>query len=225
MRARQVVLVSVLSSLFTMAAVAGLTLLMLPGWRAHVALDPQTLRIRLPDGAPVTVAITEPIDTELDTVIDVQFPIDEVLPLKFDAPLLMDIEIDAQVPMQTVIRYESVLPLDADVTAHILGVPVNVPVSGNIPVKLYVPVDQLVPIKFKAPVKVSMDEALQVPVKLDFNTRIPIKQSLHIPVNKPLETNILMSDHPVRVEMIDAEVVMPLDAVRLQRKHAPEPTP
>lgn len=217
MRRSEVVLVAVISSLTTLFSIALLILFFMPGLRAHMSLEPQDIQVSLPEGVPVRVAITEPIETRLKTVLDVQFPIDEVLPLSFEAPLQMDIEINAQVPMQTVIKYENTLPLDSEVTAYMFGVPVNVPIKGNIPVKLYVPVDQLVPVKFKAPVTVSMDKALDVPIKLDFKARIPLDQEMQIPVTKPLETNIQMSDRPVTVRMRESDMVMPLESLRLER--------
>lgn len=213
----KVVWLSAGTTLITLAVVALGVNLFMPGWRAHLSLEPQVLKVRLPEGAPVQVEITEPIETELKTMLDVRFPIDEVLPLHFETPLKMDIEIDAQMPMQAVIQYEDILPLDAEVTAHILGIPFRIPVSGEIPVKLSVPIDQIMPVRFKAPVKVSMDEALQVPIRIDFNTRIPLDQALQIPVLSPLETNILVSDRPVTVEMISPDLVMPLDSFRLER--------
>jgi len=219
---RQVVFVACLSTVLTLALVAGLAWLLRPGWQALLPLHTQQMQVRLPEGAPVTVDIVEPLDTDLQTVIDVSFPIDEVLPVHFDGPIQINIGIDAEVPMRAVIQYEDVLPLDAEVTAHVLGIPFTVPVTGQIPVKLSVPVDQMVPLKFSAPVTVSMDEALQVPVKIDFQTQIPLNQKLRIPVNKPLETNIKMSERPVTVEMTGSELVMPLDDVRLQRRRAAE---
>lgn len=218
MTARKVVLLSVASSLMTLLVTLLLVQMLLPGWRAHLSLEPQIVKVRLPEGAPVQVAITEPIETELKTDLEVAFPIDETLPLHFAAPLTMNIEIDTVVPMQTVVRYEDVLPLNAEVTARILGIPFKIPVSGQIPIKLFVPIDQDIPVRFSAPVKVSMDQPLEVPVKLDFRTTIPLDQAMSIPVTRPLETNILMSDRPVAVEMTGSDLVMPLDSIRLERK-------
>lgn len=213
---RQVVIVSVATSLATLCVVAAVAMLFRPHLHARMQIDPQQLEVSLPQGVPMTVDIVKPIETQFRGELDVRFPIDEVLPLHFDSPLTMNISIDAQVPMRTVIEYENTLPLDTEVTAHIFGFPVQVPVSGRIPVKLYVPVDQLVPVKFSAPVTVSMDEALPVPIKLDFNTRIPLDQSLSIPITAPLETNVQVSDRPVTVKLGTSELVFPLDAMNLE---------
>lgn len=159
------------------------------------------VKIKQTVSVPLRADLTLPIcaDIFVDTVIDAT--VDIPLEFNLDQTTLglekLDIVIDETIHIKDTIELALQVPLDSTIKAYHL---VNVPVGGNLPLNLKIPLDQSIAIKghlhprivnFSVPFKKTITVPIQVPVKQKISIRadvlVALDHSLRVPLDETLE--------------------------------------
>jgi len=150
----------------------------------------QTLRIstdiavneRIPVPISVVVSHTVPVNVELlvqeEVLVPVRLEVDQIFSVSTTVPFRDEI----------VVPVDDVIHIDERFETRVLGQDINIPIRGDIPVKLSisVPIDKEFPVEADIPVQFPISETL--PVEIEWT--IPV--DLEIPINLPVETDVIV---------------------------------
>lgn len=170
----------------------------------RVPLDGQRLQVRLPDTLPVQVDV---IDARALSAGDAK---NRGVPVHLDETLRLDIAVDPEVPLALTVRYQGQIPVrtqvavDTTMETRVLGLPMQLPVKGTIPLELDLPVDLTIPIR--------------QPVRLQFEAPVTARldQTVHIPFKAGLDAHIRFGDAPIALTIADGEFHLPVKAIGLR---------
>lgn len=190
-----------LSSLLMVAAGAGGAWWLLAHGIVHVPLHDQPMAVRLPDNLPVQVEVLQ--------VRAADGGLSSGLPVRLNETLHLDVELDTEVPLELIVRYQgeipvqTAVPVDTTMQTKVFGAPLELPVKGSIPLDLNLPVDLTIPIR--------------QPVRLKFSAPITahVDQTVNIPLSGTLDTRVRFDGTPISLHVSDSELALPLDRVWL----------
>lgn len=193
---------------------------------ARLSLANQPATVVVPQPMPVKAKILDKLDILINGSIKTKVPIDQTIrvpirnnlnvmvTLDHKVPIKMNVPVHAEIPLHKVIH------LDSKVTVSVLGVPVTLPVRGDVPItttvplNIVIPVDQQVQMKFTAPARVKILSTLKVPLKTQIATTIALYSEMHIPVKSDLHANVSILK-PVHAVIKHANLKLPLHTLRL----------
>jgi len=140
------------------------------------------------------LAVNERILVPVSLVVNETLPIDAEIALQEHVDVPVNLQIDQVIPVDIVVPFseqvdvpiDEIIRIDERFTIRVLGQDVEVPIQGNIPIKLdvRVPIDKQIPIRADIPVAFPISETL--PVEMDWT--IPI--DLDVPIHLPIETTV-----------------------------------
>lgn len=190
---------ALLGSLLTTALLSGAGYLLLRHLLGHrVPLGHRRLAVSIPGRLPLRVRVRTPVHARLDTRIPVTVPIDQVFRIPLNQSIRARVHFDHEVPVHAVFSYSGTIPfhqsihVDTTVRTHVLGIPLQVPVKGTIPVDtqvpvhLRVPIDQDVRIRFTGPLRAHVKQVMKIPVETGVHTTVPVHASLEARLTAPL---------------------------------------
>ena len=131
------------------------------------------------------VAVSLPLHKSLDVPVKGRFHIPLTEPVKC--------RLDKPVRIREKIPFRGTLPVDTRVQTRILGIPIEIPVKGNVPVDMAFPIDQevhlndAVMVRVPDPVDVNVNQNITLPVDLTVNTVIPINEVLTVPIKATVD--------------------------------------
>jgi hypothetical protein len=149
----------------------------------HLPLQAQQVKVVLPDQLPVAVEVMPP-----EAVAEAGASTQE-FPVRVDDTFRTVVRVDTRFPVRMSVPFRGEVPVDltlpvnTKVRTRVLGVPLQVPVEGEIPlhfklpVDLMIPIDQVLPLKFDLPVSTRIDQTVRVRVQ----TRQLARIRLHDP--------------------------------------------
>jgi hypothetical protein len=196
----------------------------------RLALKEQPARITIDEPLKVTARALNNLEIRLDDKIKTKVPVDQeiVVPVKEKLNVIADFDGTVPIKMDVAVRdkivIDQVLNLDAVVDAELLGDKLKLPIRGKVPVKatvpvaLDIPVDQPVKLKFTAPVGVRIVQDLRVPLRTTIDAEIPIQADLSVPVKSDIEAEAELKPEPINATIVDADLRLPLNTLRLQVK-------
>jgi hypothetical protein len=180
---------------------AGAAYWILKRYTLHLPLDTQHLNVRLPEHLPVEVEIL-PQDTTAATELR-DFPVRVNDNFKTVVRVDTRVPVRINVPFRGEVPVDLVLPLKTRVKTRVLGVNMELPIEGEIPLRFKLPVNLMIPI----------DQTLPMKFDLPVNTRID--QIVNIQVQTLQAARIRLRDPGLRVTLQDGEFVVPLSWLSL----------
>lgn len=208
------------------------------GWQhlsARVTLGPQQAVIELPQELDVRAAVDNAVRVKIDQELPVRVPIRQTLSIPITDPIPLQVSVDTTVPIDIVVPVEHVLhidqsfDIDTTVKARVLGIPVNVPIQGKVPLKADVPVSLKIPVKRELPVSlktaatVRLTEPLNPRIDTVIEARIPVRETLSLPVTAPVDARLRFPRQQVQAGLAAMQVDLPLQAVELRRRDPSAP--
>jgi hypothetical protein len=163
------------------------------------------------------IAISERIAVPVSLIISHTIPVHTELPFQEKLLVPVRLEINQVLPISTSFPLKDELAVPVDQIIHIderfeitiLGQEVQVPIRGDIPVKL----DITVPIDKQFPIRADIPVALPISTTLAVDVRWTVPVELEIPVNLPIETEVVVDFHrtiPLRTK-VPVVLDVPLD--------------
>lgn len=197
---------------------------------AHMTLKEQPITVGLPETLSVTTIVENTIDIGLDGYISTSVPFAEDLQIPFVGQYDVDIEIDAQIPVQFEVVYEGVIPVDtmAEITAKTeidfgnvkklrnLEIETAIPMKFDLPVSLRVPVNDTIRFHYKGPIVVYADERLDVRLEDEFPVSLLVQQVVSTPIKSALELKAAIPQIPVKAEIRHANLDLRVSTLKLE---------
>jgi hypothetical protein len=207
------VLISVVLSTLLILGLAGFGFwyLRAHGFSVRVPLGGQRMTVVLPSRLAVQARVTSNPQARIDTRIPVDVPLAQTLTVPLRQDLHATVHFDHDVPLHTTIDYHGSvhvhqsIPLDATVHASVLGMDLEIPVKGNIPidttipVDLQVPVDQSIHLRFQAPIRAHLDEALRVPLHGTIHSDVVVDHRFSVALPEALAAEVDLPKNPVPI--------------------------
>ncbi|KFZ44524.1 hypothetical protein DS62_00540 [Smithella sp. SC_K08D17] len=156
----------------------------------------------IPASASIDHTFHIPIKNEFDYAVPVKtvvkVPVNQKFNVTFDKPL--NIPIDHVFRMDEKLNIKTEFPFETKVTIKILGVNIDVPVKGVMPLNLVIPLKHDFHIKDTLAVK--LQESLPVPINsvfdvpLDFvlHGKTPIDGMLSVPIKDTVNVDVILRD-------------------------------
>jgi len=115
------------------------------------------------------------------------------------------------------------------VRTRVLGIPLSLPVKGQVPVRADVPIDIVVPFKQDLPValttqaRVRITEPLRTRIDTVIEAKVPIRESLALPIDEPVSARLTFPQQRVDAGLDLMELVVPFEAVSLGLRQRTQP--
>lgn len=206
---------------------AGVAWWLVTNMEARFLIQDQRGWIRFPESLTVGTEIHDAVQVQVDQTIPAGVPVNQPLSIPVPDPIQAEVTVDTmipvrmQVPVDDMLSIDQTIAVDAEVEVRVAGLPITLPIRGDIPIKADVPlqlmidVDNQVPLQFTAPVTLRLPEPLETHLNTVIDTQIPIKGMLSLPVTSILETTLHFPTDPVEAGLYYLDVNLPLNTIRL----------
>lgn len=146
-------------------------------WESRLALRNQGVRLRLPEGMAAVAEVNAPLRTHVVLQPLVRVPVRQTVSAKISDQLQARVVLHTVLPVETVVTVDQVVPvkttLQTSVSLHrwLPRIPVTVPLSLSLPLRMNVPVKASVPVDLDMQVSGNLPPTLQVPIDTVFALR------------------------------------------------------
>ena len=223
---RKPLLIAILSLLlvtFTLTVV-------LAGWvwrhlGAELALRDQIAQVAITQALPIDVQLQQGLELRVDGSVETTVPVNQVVqvPLQETLDVTVDfdgaVDVNLDVPFQTMVRVDEMMPLEAVLDVKIMGVWTKLPIRGVLPIRLNVPVNAVVPVRqslplaFSQPARVALDQTLSVPLNTRIDTTVPL-HSVLMKVPEPPRIKALATVlEPAETTLTRLDLALPMNDV------------
>jgi len=201
--------------------------------KLRIKLKEQTINAQIAGSIPVRADINETFHIPFKSNLPIRVPIKQDLLVPFDNIITVPVEVDTYIPLDLTVHFEteipvnSSVPIDTNVQTRVLGVPVSVPVKGQLPIRLVIPVEKDIPIhetlrlKFNSPVKAHLKNVFRVPIDTMVSSDIALDQKLTIPIKTSIDVRASLEGQLPEVHMMENNIDIGLDQVSLVRGGTP----
>ncbi len=189
-------LVLALVAVLAGTAGAGAAYWLLSRYTLHLPVQAQRLQVNLPGELPVEVEIQPQAATDGDTL--------QEIPVQIDEQFRTQVRVDTQIPVRMTVPFRGevpvniTLPLDTRVRTRVLGMNLELPIQGQIPLRFSLPVDLSIPIN------------QTLPMRFDLPVTTRIRQTVGVKVPTQQTARIRLRDPRLEVMVSDSEIAVPL---------------
>lgn len=178
-----------------------------------ITIADQPTGVMLPEEFDATVEVTNKLDVAMKGQITTSVPFKETLTVPFRGRYDFDVTMNAQVPVQFVVDFDGILPVDtqADVTIRTginyknlkalrnLEIQTTLPLKFPLPVKLNIPVDDVIDLTYTGPLSADINQDVKTLVDTTLKTSLPIDQTISTPVTAALPLKVRPDQQQVRL--------------------------
>lgn len=178
-----------------------------------ITIEDQATGVMLPEEFDATVEVTNKLDVAMKGQITTSVPFKETLTVPFRGRYDFDVTMNAQVPVQFVVDFDGILPVDtqADVTIRTginyknlkalrnLEIQTTLPLKFPLPVKLNIPVDDVIDLTYTGPLSADINQDVKTLVDTTLKTSLPIDQTISTPVTAALPLKVRPDQQQVRL--------------------------
>jgi len=204
---------------------------------AQTVLRDHEAQVVMPAELAVQARVEDKVDVRLDHTLTVSVPFRDRLsiriadPLSVQARLQTQVPLDILVPVDQALELDQVIDIDTRVRTRVLGLPVTVPIQGqvplkaSIPIRVDIPIKQSIPVSLDVPVTVHLLEPLIAHADTQFKVRVPLRADLRVPVTQPVQAvlSFPQAHIPIGIERLDVD--MPLRDLHLTMRKPPQHAP
>ena len=180
---RALLLTAIASVLVTLTIVAA-TVALLPVLLLQKATNGQepVTSVNLPDPFPFRITMPEGMTANVTNPLEISVPVKKKISVPIRNRFSTDVRLDTRIPLDMTLHIDQRVPvrttleLDTEIQAEVFGVWLDMPVKGNIPLNIDVPItanipiQQSIPLELEAPVTVQLDEVFTVPIDTTINS-------------------------------------------------------
>lgn len=202
---------------------------------ARVVLREQQALVRLPPELMVEASLNRKVLVDIDQVLPVRVPIKQDLSIALKDPIPVQVSIDTvvplnlSVPVKHVFKLDQVIDVDSTVRTRVLGIPLSLPVKGQVPIRADVPVDVVIPFRQDLPVALTTQAQVRItdPIRTRIDTvidaKVPIRESLALPIREPVSARLTFPQQQVEAGLSLMDLTVPFDAVSLGLRQRGQP--
>lgn len=173
----------------------------------------------------VDIAVNEQIPVPISLVVSDTVPIHAEIPIqeKVLVPVNLNVDrefsVDITVPFndEIVVPIDDVVHIDEKFRVRLLGQDFDVPIRGDIPVRLNVTatIDKEFPVRADVPIAFPISETLAVeiswtiPVDLNIPVHLPVETEVIVPFSRTIPLNLkipVVFDVPIRIALADTSL-------------------
>ncbi|MCG8669512.1 MAG: hypothetical protein MI867_08870 [Pseudomonadales bacterium] len=193
--------------------------------QASFALQNAPLAIQLPKYMPVNSSVNNQLVAELDHTLDVAVPINQWVSARLPKEIPVAIDLNTQVALDTVIKYQSMVPvkavfeMDATIDHPLMpfNVPIKLPLDFEVPVDLAIPVNTMIPVHLQTDVIAKINEPVPAKLETTLISQVPIKTSLDTKVVSNAQAKLMFPTAPIQLELEQADLQIAIDDISLVR--------
>lgn len=228
---------SLLIAILALLLVTFVLTLVLAGWvwrhlGAELALRDQIAQVAITQALPIDVQLQEGLELLVDGTVDTTVPVKQVLTVPLQETLDVSVDFDGavdvnlDVPFQTMVKVDEMMPLEAVLDVKIMGVWTKLPIRGVLPIRLNVPVNTVVPVRqslplsFTKPVQVALDQQISVPLDTRIRTSVPLHSVLQVPQPPPIKALATVLE-PAETTLTRLDLALPMNDVGFSWKGQP----
>lgn len=191
--------------------------------KARLLVTDAPAMVTVPEPFNVSATILNRLDIAINGKVHTRVPVHKTLSVPVNEPLNLLVKFDAYVPIRLqvavtkTITIDKKMAIDTILQADLLGDTFALPIHGNFPVKakvplhIVIPVDQMVHLQFTAPIKATLKQNLEVPLDTVIEADVPLKTRMSVPINNALKAVVDLPDKALPVEIVYADLNIPLD--------------
>lgn len=228
---------SLLIAILALLLVTFVLTLVLAGWvwrhlGAELALRDQIAQVAITQALPIDVQLQQGLELLVDGTVDTTVPVKQVLTVPLQETLDVSVDFDGavdvnlDVPFQTMVKVDEMMPLEAVLDVKIMGVWTKLPIRGVLPIRLNVPVNTVVPVRqslplsFTKPVQVALDQQISVPLDTRIRTSVPLHSVLQVPQPPPIKALATVLE-PAETTLTRLDLALPMNDVGFSWKGQP----
>lgn len=190
----------------------------------------QPAKITLPSPLPATVQMRQPLNITVDETLTARVPVQHDLDIPIKAELETIVAFNTQTPLKLDVKVkekiviDQTLLLDTIIRAKVMGVNMDIPIKGTVPIKTTLPLDLTLPInqpvdlRFTTPVTVSVDENITVPLSASVEANIPLRTNVSIPAQQTLRANVNLPTAAMDIRLNQVDLNIPLHSIQLKQR-------
>lgn len=195
-----------------------------------LTLRDQPVLLSLPPTLEVGAEVTNIVEIDLDGVIHAKVPFNQQIEVPFRGEYVLDVVIDAEVPVAFTVTYNGLLPVDTFATINArttlnfrtlkqfrnLKIQATLPLKMKIPVQLTVPVKDTIHFVYNGPLTVIADQTLTTRVDTVLNTTLAVDQKVSTPIKGRFGLRMHLPQEPVAAIINHSDLVIDPTTLRLK---------
>ncbi|MEQ1439388.1 hypothetical protein AAG565_08490 [Fontimonas sp. SYSU GA230001] len=188
----------------------------------HIPISDQPVGIALPAEFGATAKVTNVLDVAMKGEIATAVPFRQALTVPLRGRYDLDVELNAQVPVQFEVIYDGTLPVDTSAKVTIrtginyknlkslrnLTIRTALPLKFQLPVHLRIPIREVLDVSYSGPLSADLDHDLKTTVDTVLRTRLPIDQTVRTPVTAAIPLRIRPDQAQTRLILTRLDVVL-----------------
>lgn len=201
----------IILALFVVLQIAGLSFLIYKAKPLYLKLKDDHITIKkkinlnIDTIMPITSSINTKIDIPIKKWVSLNMPIQGNIEVSIDEPFNIPVtspihvSLDHLFPIKKDIHVNTRFEIDQNVKTKFLGFDRELPIKGEFPINLTIPLDEDIRIKDQfslvttAPLTCQIKHDLSIPINLSAKTQFMIDQKIPVPVNAEISTNIRLT--------------------------------
>ncbi|WP_290868115.1 hypothetical protein [Aquabacterium sp.] len=188
-------------------------------WETRLLLRHQPLSLTLPEGLLARAEVVAPLRTPIDIRPRIPVTVDQVLDVRLQDSLTARVQLQASLPVDTVVAVRQVVPVQTEVSlpfrfdgllSWLPAFTVKVPVAMSLPIDMAVPVKTQVPVALDMVVSGQWPDHLPVPLKAQMVVRPRVRAEVSAQLVQQVNFALLGPVQPVDLLITQLDLGLPL---------------
>lgn len=209
--------------LLWLGSLLGLYLWASENWKITLPIENAPFSIQLPKYMPVKSSVNNQLNALMNHTLDVTVPVDQWIDSKLPDIIHLDIQLNTEIRLKTIIRYQDSVEVSADfelmvpITDAFITVylPVKLPMKFKVPVDLSIPIDTMIPVALSTPVTGTVPEPVPVKLSALLHSQVPIHAELNTKVLTMAEAQLIFPTHPIDLQIARAALALSVGDISL----------
>ena len=193
-------------------------------WEARLTLSQQAVHLRLPEGMVAMAEVGSPLKTRIDMRPVVKIPVKQTMSVQLPDHLQARASIKTTLPVETTVTVEQMVPVSTTLNMQVAlrswlpTMPVSVPVTLQVPLKLTVPVKTEVPVDLDVAISGELPPTLNIPIDTVFAMRPHVKGVVSAHMSSQTAFHLLSPTEPFPLAIERANLSVPFNLTFLKQR-------
>lgn len=193
-------------------------------WEARLTLLNQPVQLRLPEGMEAMAEVSSPLQTRIDMRPVVRIPIKQTMSVQMPdslnamAHLKTTLPVDTSVTVDQMVPVKTTLYMQVALRSWLPSMPVAVPVTLNVPLKMTVPVKAEVPVDMDVAISGELPPSLNIPIDTVFTVQPHVKGVVTAHMRSQTAFKLLAPIEPFPLTIDRADLSVPFNLTFLKQR-------
>lgn len=193
-------------------------------WEARLTLNQLPVRLRLPEGMVAMAEVSSPVKTRIDMRPLVKIPVKQTMTVQLPDHLQARAHLKTTLPVDTSVTVEQMVPVSTTLNMQVAlrswlpSMPVSVPVTLQVPLKITVPVKTEVPVDLDVAIRGELPPTLNVPVDTVFAMRPHVKGVVTAHMSSQTAFHLLSPIEPFPLAIERTNLSVPFNLTFLKQR-------